>query len=55
PIFRQNKSNVIETLEEYIRNLQRFKDLMKEDDFEAIYAEMESTNHIRNILDGIKS
>ena len=55
PIFQQNKSNVIETLDEFIRNLQRFKDLMKEDDFEAIYTEMENTNHIKNILHGIKS
>ena len=53
PIFEQNKENVIETLEEYIQNLERFKSLMQEGDFEAIYEEMESTNHIRNILKGI--
>lgn len=55
PIFRQNKANVIETLEEYIRNLERFKQLMEEDDFEAIYAEMENTNHIGKILKGIRT
>ena len=54
PIFKQNKENVIETLEEYIGNLQQFKKLMQDDDFEAIYEEMESTNHIKNILNGIK-
>jgi prephenate dehydrogenase len=54
PIFQQNKANVIETLEEYIGNLERFKTLMQEDNFEAIYQEMENTNHIRNILNGIK-
>jgi prephenate dehydrogenase len=54
PIFAQNKANVIETLEEYIGNLERFKTLMQEDNFEAIYEEMENTNHIRNILNGIK-
>ncbi len=54
PIFEQNKANVIETLEEYIGNLQKFKNLMQEDDFQAIYEEMESTNHIKNILNGIK-
>ncbi|MFT5904162.1 MAG: prephenate dehydrogenase [Flammeovirgaceae bacterium] len=53
PIFEQNKANVIETLEEYIRNLERFKQLMQEDNFKAIYEEMESANHIRNILNGI--
>lgn len=54
PIFEQNKENVIETLEEYISNLQQFKTLMQANDFEAIYEEMESTNHIKNILNGIK-
>ncbi len=54
PIFEQNKENVIETLEEYINNLQQFKSLMQANDFDAIYEEMESTNHIKNILNGIK-
>jgi prephenate dehydrogenase len=55
PIFEQNKTNVIETLEEYIRNLERFKQLMQEDNFKAIYEEMENANHIRNILNGMKA
>ena len=54
PIFKQNKENVIESLEEYINNLQQFKELMKKDDFTEIYNEMESTNHIKQILNGIK-
>lgn len=54
PIFEQNKTNVIETLEEYINNLQQFKELMKKNDFTEIYNEMESTNHIKQILNGIK-
>ena len=53
PIFKQNKSNVIETLEEYINNLTRFKALMEDDDFEAIFDEMKNTNHIKDILNGI--
>jgi len=53
PIFKQNKTNVIETLEEYINNLAHFKKLMEQDDFEAIFSEMESTNHIKDILKGI--
>ncbi|WP_298495721.1 prephenate dehydrogenase [uncultured Algibacter sp.] len=53
PIFKQNKTNVIETLEEYINNLTHFKELMKKDDFDAIFNEMESTNHIKDILKGI--
>lgn len=53
PIFKQNKTNVIETLEEYINNLNHFKELMKDDNFEAIYEEMKNTNHIKDILNGI--
>ncbi|WP_417363544.1 prephenate dehydrogenase [Galbibacter sp.] len=53
PIFEQNKQNVIETLEEYIVNLQNFKELMESNDFEAIYKEMEDTNRIKEILKGI--
>ena len=53
PIFKQNKDNVIETLEEYIINLTHFKDMMKQNDFEAIYNEMKNTNHIKDILKGI--
>jgi len=54
PIFKQNKTNIIESLEEYINNLQQFKKLMEQDDFNAIYNEMESTNHIKKILKGIE-
>ncbi|EIJ38998.1 prephenate dehydrogenase [Galbibacter orientalis] len=53
PIFEHNKENVIETLDEYITNLLRFKQLMEEDDFEAIYKEMAETNRIKEILKGI--
>ncbi|MDD7886852.1 prephenate dehydrogenase [Flavivirga sp. 57AJ16] len=53
PIFKQNKANVIETLEEYIHNLKNFKELMEKDDFEAIYNEMKNTNYIKQILNGI--
>ena len=54
PIFKQNKANVIETLEEYIDNLKHFKKLMLEDNFEAVFKEMETTNHIKDILNGIE-
>jgi prephenate dehydrogenase len=54
PIFKQNKINVIETLNEYIINLQQFKTLMEQDDFSQIYNEMENTNYIKQILNGIK-
>ena len=54
PIFEQNKENVIETLDEYINNLKHFKQLMQQDNFAAIYSEMENANYIKQILNGIK-
>jgi len=51
PIFRQNKTNVIDILDEYIQNLIRFKEFMEADDFEEIYNEMKNTNHIKDILE----
>ena len=54
PIFKQNKVNVIETLDEYINNLVKFKEFMQTDNFDAIFKDMENTNHIKDILNGIK-
>lgn len=53
PIFKQNKENVIETLEEYIQNLTEFKELLIKDDYEGIYNEMNNTNKIKAILSGL--
>lgn len=53
PIFEQNKTNVIETLEAYIANLTQFKEFMEKDDFEAIFKEMKDTNYIKDILNVI--
>lgn len=52
-IFEQNKTNILETLDEYIVNLIHFKNLMESDDFEGVFKEMESTNHIKEVLKGI--
>ena len=53
PILKENKENVLETLTEYISNLTHFKELMERDDFNEVYAEMERTNYIKTILNGI--
>lgn len=53
PIFKQNKQNVVETLDEYIQNLQQFKSYLETDDFEAVFNEMKNTNRIKEILKGI--
>ncbi len=53
PIFDQNKENVIETLEEYIQNLEAFKQKLIDDDLEGIFKDMQDTNKIKEILKGI--
>jgi prephenate dehydrogenase len=53
PIFEQNRVNVIETLEEYIQNLEAFKEKLIKDDYKGIYKEMNNTNKIKEILKGI--
>lgn len=53
PIFKQNKENVVETLDGYINNLTEFKKMLLADDYEGIYNEMNNTNKIKEILNGI--
>lgn len=53
PIFEQNKDNVVETLNEYIQNLEEFKQMLVKNDYQGIYDEMNNTNKIRKILNGI--
>ncbi|MFD0976479.1 prephenate dehydrogenase [Salinimicrobium gaetbulicola] len=54
PIFRQNKENVLEILNGYIENLLNFRDLLQNDDFDAVFKEMERINYIKTILNGIR-
>lgn len=53
PIFKQNRKQVVKTLEEYISNLSKFKELLEKEDYEAIYNEMQSVNKIKEILNGM--
>lgn len=53
PIFEQNKENVVETLQEYIQNLESFKQLLLDEDFENVHKAMSDTNRIKQILKGI--
>lgn len=54
PIFKENKENILETLEEYIQNLESFKKMIQDDNFEEVFQTMENTNHIKTILKGIQ-
>lgn len=50
PIFKQNKQNVIETLDEYISNMEYFKSLLANDDYTTLVEEMKKINTITHIL-----
>lgn len=52
PIFKQNKKQVVKSLEEYIANLSQFKNLLESENYEQIFNEMENTNRIKEILNG---
>ncbi|WP_298366238.1 prephenate dehydrogenase [uncultured Lutibacter sp.] len=54
PIFLENKENIIKSLDEYIKNLNEFKELIKNNNAEALNESMNGTNYIKSILNGIK-
>lgn len=51
PIFIQNKHNVLETLNEYISNLNAFKEKLEAEAVEELLAEMKYINKIGTILE----
>lgn len=50
PIFRQNRDNVLDVLDEHINQLARFRSLLIKKDFETFYNLIEESNKIRKIL-----
>ena len=54
PIFLENKTNIIKSLDEYIKNLKEFKSFIETDDNKMLDKTMNSTNYIKTVLDGIK-
>ena len=50
PIFRQNRDNVLDVLDEHISVLSRFRSLLIKKDFEALHQLMVEANGIRKIL-----
>jgi len=54
PIFKQNQDNILEVLKQYIDNLEEFKSLMEQNNYDAIHQKMKQTNAIKEILAGIK-
>lgn len=50
PIFIQNKKNIIKSLNEYIDNLQEFKNMLEHKDSQQIFNSIKEVNHIKKIL-----
>ena len=51
PIFRQNRDNVLDVLDEYINTLARFRTQLIKQDFDQLHRSMAAANAIRRILD----
>ena len=54
-IFKDNKREVLEALNHYIKNLEGFQKALQNDEFQLLYQEMNHTNQLKDILKGIKS
>jgi len=50
PIFRQNRDNVLDVLDEHINTLSQFRTLLIKKDFAQFYQRMEEANRIKKIL-----
>lgn len=54
PIFLQNRDNLLKSLEEYIKNLNQFKDILTKKSADDVLSIMQNTNRIKDVLGGIK-
>ncbi|RYY88829.1 MAG: prephenate dehydrogenase [Chitinophagaceae bacterium] len=50
PIFRQNRSNVLEVLNEHISQLRRFRSCLEDEDYEQLARLIEEANEIKRII-----
>lgn len=50
PIFRQNRDNVLDVLDEHINTLSKFRSLLIKKDFDTFYKLIEESNQIRKII-----
>jgi len=50
PIFRQNRENILDVLEEHINTLSKLKNLLTENDFETFHKLIKKSNQIERIL-----
>lgn len=50
PIFRQNRDNVLDVLDEHIEQLSKFRTMLIKKNFDGFHAQIEKANEIRRIL-----
>ncbi len=50
PIFKQNRSNVLEVLEEHIKQLQHIYDKIDSEDYDAVHKWIKKSNKIKRII-----
>lgn len=50
PIFKHNRGNVLDVLDEHIHQLQQMKALLESEDYDAFYKLIQKSNKIRKIL-----
>ncbi|MDJ0646539.1 MAG: prephenate dehydrogenase [Flavobacteriaceae bacterium] len=55
PIFMENKKYILQSLNEYIKNLEKFKQLLETKEDQDIFDIMKDTNRIKKVLEGIKN
>lgn len=51
PVFKQNKENVLDVLNEYITQLRKFKSSLEKENWDYLHELIESSNKIRKVLD----
>ena len=50
PIFRQNRDNVLDVLDEHINQLAHFRSLLIKKDYDSFYQKIKESNEIRKII-----
>ena len=50
PIFKQNRKNVLEVLEEHIKQLQKLYDKLDQEDYEGLHTLIKKSNKIKRII-----
>ena len=53
PIFKQNQENILEVLDEYISNLEEFRTLLQQKNYNGVFEKIKKINAIKEILAGI--